>query len=253
MTYILITNDDGVNAPGILALAQAMRGVADKVQVIAPSVNQSMSGHKISLFQDIRVEESLHIDGDIPAVAVHGSPADCIGMAAHGLVDWPPDVVVSGINRGANMGQDVVYSGTVSAAMEATIQGIPALAVSLNSQQANTVEAYAVAARMAARVVTRMLAHTLPRYTMLNLNVPHAVDVRGLRLTRMGVRIYHNMLERAGEGIVRVVGDEPTGEVDMLGTDMWAVHNGYASLTPLHLDMTAHDTMADLAAWDVTD
>lgn len=251
MPYILLSNDDGVDAPGILALAQAMRGIADRVQVVAPAVNQSMSGHKITLFQDIEIDKNRMLDGDIPTVAVNGSPADCIGVAAHGLVDWPPDIVVSGINRGANMSQDVVYSGTVSAAMEATIQGIPALAVSLDSQQANKVEDYHVAARLAARVVTRMLENKVPPFTMLNLNVPYGVDVRGIRLTRMGVRIYHNKLEYYGDNMIRVTGDEPTGVVDEKGTDLWAVHQGYASLTPLHLDMTAHDAMANLAAWDI--
>lgn len=251
MTYILITNDDGVDAPGLQALAGAMRGIADRVQVIAPAENQSMSGHKINLFSDIQVDENLTLPDGTPAVAVHGSPADCIAVAAHGLVEWPPRLVVSGINRGANMGQDVFYSGTVSAALEAVINGIPALAVSLDNQQANRVEEYEVAARMAARVVARMLANNIPEFTALNLNVPYGVDVKGLRLTRTGVRIYNDELIRNGN-IVRVVGEAPTGILDTLGTDLWAVHNGYASLTPLKMDLTDHLFMSDLAAWDVS-
>ncbi|MEL7234865.1 MAG: 5'/3'-nucleotidase SurE, partial [Chloroflexota bacterium] len=164
MTYIILTNDDGVDAPGILALARALRPLADHLHVIAPAENQSMSGHKITLFQDIRVETDRMIDGDIPAVAVHGSPADCIALASHGLVDWPPRLVVSGINRGANMGQDVVYSGTVSAAMEASIQGVPAVAVSLDHGTANHPDDYAAAGQVAAQVVKRALHHGLPPF-----------------------------------------------------------------------------------------
>jgi 5'-nucleotidase len=251
MTYILLTNDDGVNAPGILALAKAMHALADEVQVIAPAVNQSMSGHKITMFQDLHVQKTALADGTA-AVAVDGSPADCIALASLGLVDWPPRLVVSGINRGANMGQDIVYSGTVSAAMEATIQGIPAIAVSLDNQQANDPADYADAAQIAVQVVKRALAHDLPPFTILNLNVPHGVPVKGIRLTRQGVRIYRDELEWDVSGeTVRVVGEAPTGRLDEMGTDLWAVHRGYASLTPLHLDLTAHHFMADLTAWDV--
>jgi 5'-nucleotidase len=251
MTYILITNDDGVDAPGILALARTMRQLADTVQVIAPAENQSMSGHKINLFTDIQVDENRQLDGHIPAVAVHGSPADCIALASHGLVKWPPRLVVSGINRGANMSQDTFYSGTVSAAIEATIQGVPALAVSLDNGEANRIEDYEVAARLAARVAARMLEFSLPPFTLLNLNVPYGVDVKGVRLTRTGVRIYNDRLERDGD-TVRITGDAPTGVVDTIGTDLWAVHNAYASLTPLQLDLTAHNFMAELGAWDVS-
>lgn len=250
MTYILLTNDDGVDAPGILALAGALSGIADKLIVVAPATNQSMSGHKITLFQNIRVEQRTLSDGT-PATAVHGSPADCIALASHGLVDWAPRLVVSGINRGANMGQDIFYSGTVSAAMEATIQGVPAIAVSLDNHEANRIEDYTVAARLAARVVARALNHSIPPFTVLNLNVPFGVDVKGIRLTRQGVRIYRDELERDGE-FVKVVGEAPTGQVDTIGTDLWAVHEGYASLTPLYLDLTAHTFMADLSAWDVS-
>jgi 5'-nucleotidase len=251
MTYILLTNDDGVNAAGILALAGAIRELADEVQVIAPAENQSMSGHKITLFQDIKVVEGLTLANGVPAMAVHGSPADCIALASHKLVAWPPRLVVSGINRGANMGQDIFYSGTVSAAIEAAIQGIPALAVSLDNHDADQVEDYVVAARLAARVVARMLDHSMAEFTVLNLNVPHQVDVKGIRLTRTGVRIYNDEIIRDGD-TVRVVGDVPTGVTDTLGTDLWAVHNGYASLTPLNLDPTHHQVMAEIAAWDVT-
>jgi 5'-nucleotidase len=166
-----------------------------------------------------------------------------------GLRTWPPRLVVSGINRGENLSQDVTYSGTVTAALEAVIHGVPALAVSLSNQQADDPAEYAEAARIAQTVVRHMLRESLPPLTILNLNVPYGA-VKGLRLTRQGIRIYRDEMERDGN-TVRIVGEPPTGHTDEAGTDIWAVHEGYASLTPIHLDMTAHQFMADLAAWDI--
>lgn len=249
LTRIIVTNDDGIQAPGILALATALRKIAT-VEVIGPSVNQSASGHKKTLFQDIPVNDVVLADGT-PAKSVGGSPADCIALAALGLVEWPPRLVVSGINRGPNMGQDVTYSGTVTAALEATIHGIPAVAVSLASSKATHVEEFEEAARVAVAVVKRALEKSLPPFTILNVNVPALAPVKGIRLTRQGVRTYPDELERDGD-IYRIVGPEPGGNLEEEGTDIWAVHNGYASLTPLHLDLTAHRLLADIAAWDIS-
>jgi 5'/3'-nucleotidase len=248
VSYILITNDDGVQAPGILALTQAMRALGD-VQVFAPARNQSASGHKKTLFHDIPTHADTLADGT-PALAVDGSPADCIALAALGVAQWPPRIVVSGINRGGNMGQDITYSGTVTAALEAAIQGVPALAVSLVSRNAAAVEDYEAAAQVALSVVKRVLEKGLPPLTILNLNVPAVEKIKGLRLTRQGVRIYADELEKKGD-VYRIVGPEPGGVTDEEGTDLWAIHNGWASLTPVHLDLTAHHFIADLAAWDI--
>lgn len=250
MTYILVTNDDGVYAPGIFALARAMREIGE-VQVIAPATNQSASGHKKTLFQDIPVSQTVLDDGS-DALAVSGSPADCIALAALGLAKWPPRIVVSGINRGGNMGQDITYSGTVTAALEATINGVPAVAVSLSQRDADHPDDYAEAARVAVQVVKKTLEKGLPPFTILNVNVPNGGQpVKGIRLCRQGLRIYNDELAKAGD-IYRIVGPEPTGVTDDEGTDLWAIHNGYASLTPIHLDLTAHHLMASVAAWDIT-
>jgi len=184
------------------------------------------------------------------ALAIDGSPADCIALSAMGLRDFPPRLIVSGINRGENMGQDITYSGTVTAALEAAIHSVPALAISLSNHNANRVEDYAEAARIAGHVVHKMLQDTqgLPPFTILNLNVP-AGKPKGIRVTRQGVRIYRDEMERDGNK-VRIVGEPPTGVLDEVGTDLWAVHNGYASLTPIHLDMTAYRFISDLNAWD---
>lgn len=249
MTKIIVTNDDGVQAPGILALATALRSLGD-VQVIGPALNQSASGHKKTLFQDIPVSEVTLAD-DTRAMSVGGSPADCIALAALGMADWPPALVVSGINRGPNMGQDITYSGTVTAALEAAIQGVPAVAVSLANNTASHVDDYQEAARIAVAVVERVIAKRLPPLTILNLNVPDVESVKGIRMTRQGVRIYQDELA-VNNNIYRIVGPPPTGQFQEEGTDIWAVHNGYASLTPIHLDLTAHRFFADLAAWDIT-
>ena len=248
MTYILVTNDDGVHAPGLLALEQAMRTLGE-VRVSAPARNQSASGHKKTLFQDIPVDVTALDDGTT-ALAIDGSPADCVALSALGLIKWPPNIVVSGINRGSNMGQDLTYSGTVTAALEATIHAVPALAISLDNQQADTVADYEQAARIAVCVVKMILKKGLPPFTILNLNVPINNPVRGLRLTRQGVRIYLDELEQDGD-MYRLVGEPPSGMVDEEGTDLWAINEGYASLTPIHLDMTAHRFLADLAAWNI--
>ncbi|MBK8021727.1 MAG: 5'/3'-nucleotidase SurE [Chloroflexi bacterium] len=249
MTRIIVTNDDGVHAPGIRVLAEAMRAFGE-VRVIAPAINQSASGHKKTLFQDIMVTETELEDGT-PALAVGGSPADCIALAALGLVEWNADLVVSGINRGANMGQDITYSGTVTAALEASINGLPAIAVSLDRRDADEDEHYAEAARIAQEVARSILVRKLPPLTILNVNVPNVPRVKGIRLTRQGIRIYQDELDVKGE-IYRIVGPAPSGVTDEEGTDLWAVYNGFASLTPIHLDLTAHRLLADLAAWDIT-
>ncbi|MCC6617158.1 MAG: 5'/3'-nucleotidase SurE [Anaerolineae bacterium] len=248
MTYIVVTNDDGVTAPGILALAQAMSTIGD-VQVIGPSINQSASGHKKTLYQDIAVEELTLADGR-SAMSVAGSPADSIALASLGVVDWPPSIVVSGINRGPNLGQDITYSGTVTAALESTIQGVPAVAVSLNNRIANDPDEYREAARVALNVVQHVLKFGLPPFTVLNVNVPNVPHVKGMRITRQGISIYRDALVR-GNGTYQIGGDEPTGVLDELGTDIWAIAEGYASITPIHLDMTAHKLMADLMNWDM--
>lgn len=247
MTTILVTNDDGVHAPGILALTEAMKQFGT-VQVAAPSRNQSASGHKKTLYADIKVEETRLLNG-LEALSIDGSPADCIALTAMGLRPWPPRLVVSGINRGENMGQDITYSGTVTAALESVINGVPALAVSLSDHDADKLEDYIEAAKVAATVVEYMLKNDLPPLTILNLNIPKG-NVKGIRLTRQGVRIYRDEIEIDGD-LVRIVGEPPAGLVDDIGTDIWAVYHGYASLTPIHLDMTAHHFMSDLAAWDI--
>lgn len=253
MTKILVTNDDGIHAPGIFALAQAMRQLGD-VTVMAPATNQSATGHKKTLHNDIPVAQTTLRDGTT-ATAITGSPTDCVALAALGIMEnWPPDLVVSGINRGGNMGQDISYSGTVSAALEAALSGVKAVAFSLDNPEANDPADYAEAARIAVIVAKLALVHPLPPLTILNVNIPNVQPVKGMRLVRQGVRIYFDELTPTTPERVayRITGPAPAGVYDTVGTDVWAVHRGYASVSPIHLDMTAHQFMAELAAWDIT-
>jgi 5'-nucleotidase len=251
MPRIFVTNDDGIHAPGLFALVEAMRTLGD-VTVVGPAINQSASGHKKTLHTDIPVQRTTLRDGT-PALAVSGSPADCISLLALNFyAQWPPDIVVSGINRGANLGQDVTYSGTVTAALEAALSGVPAIAVSLDHRDADQVEDYKLAAEVAITVVRRTLEKRLPPLTILNLNIPFGDSIKGIRLTRQGVRIYKDELYvNEDETICRIVGPAPSGMYDIEGSDLWALNEGYASITPLHLDLTAHHFVAELAAWDI--
>ena len=247
--HILVTNDDGIAAPGLLALARALAAVG-RVTVVAPSRNWSASGHVKTMHKPLRVDEVTLPDGT-PALVTDGAPSDAVALAFLGLVERPIDVVVSGINRGANLGNDVTYSSTVTAAMEGAISGAPAFAVSLNSL---TCGDYSVAASFASRLARKVLALGLPRGVLLNVNVPPlpADQIEGVLVTHMGLRIYRDELVRRldprGRPYYWIGGPEPTG-IEEEGTDIWAVAHGYVSVTPVQLDLTAHDLVGTVREW----
>ncbi len=251
--HILVTNDDGVLAPGLLALARAVSPFG-RVSVLAPDRNWSASGHVKTLHRPLRVKEVRLADG-APAFASDGAPSDCVALAVMGLLDRPVDLVISGINPNANLGHDVTYSGTVTAAMEAAIAGIPALAVSLDTpfDLADPPD-YSPAASVAARVVAAVLVHGLPAGVCLNVNVPYLpVDrIRGFAVTRQGLRIYRDELVKRfdprGRPYYWIGGDVPTGVPDE-GTDFGALMAGFVSITPIQLDLTAYTALDDLRAW----
>lgn len=244
--HILVTNDDGVSAPGLAALARALADLG-RVTVMAPDRNWSASGHVKTLHKPLRVSEVALADGT-PALATSGAPSDCVALALLGVVPDPVDLVVSGINPNFNLGYDVTYSGTVTAAMEATIFGVSAVAV---STEFDPELGYDVPARIAARVIARALDHGWPPGVLLNVNVPAlGVDaIRGVAVTRQGLRQYRDAVdERAdprGRPYYWIGGDVPTG-VREPGTDFQALADGFVSVTPLHLDLTAHAAMRDL-------
>lgn len=252
--HILVTNDDGVTAPGLLALTQALRELGT-VTVLAPDHNWSASGHVKTMHRPLRVKEVKLADGSL-ALASDGAPSDCVALAVLGLVSEKIDLVVSGINPNANVGHDVTYSGTVTAAMEAAIWGLPSMAVSLDTPENHLgVIEYAPAARMAKRIAQVILRYGLPKGLLLNVNVPYLPEekLRGFRITRQGLRVYRDSLERRfdprGQPYYWIGGEAPTG-VPESGTDIGALAEGIVSITPLHLDLTAYEAMHQISAWN---
>ncbi len=242
--HLLLTNDDGVFAPGLLALKRGLEPLGHEMTIVAPANNMSAVGHRKTLHKPLRLDLTTLADGTTPAWACSGSPADGVALALKGFLTAPVDLVVSGINPNFNLAQDLTYSGTVTAAMEGVIAGIPAIAV---STRARTLDDYAPAAQWACRVAELCLRRGLPKGNLLNLNVP--AQPQGLKVTRQGQRIYHDVVvtreDPRGRPYYWIGGEEPTGEA-VEGTDVWAVTHGFASLTPLDLDLTAERLLGEL-------
>jgi 5'-nucleotidase len=250
--HILVTNDDGVQAPGLLQLAKALSSIGS-VSVLAPERNWSASGHVKTMHRPLRVRPTRLADGT-PALSSDGAPSDCVALAVLGLVEQPIDLVVSGINPSANVGHDLTYSGTVTAAMEGAIAGITSLAVSLDVPADHSAPIdYRAAAEVACSIADQILAKPPQSGTLLNVNIPYGptTDLRGIRVTRQGNRVYHDELVKRtdprGHPYYWIGGQAPTGMADE-GTDFWALAKKCVSITPLHLDLTAHDRL-DSYAW----
>ena len=248
--HILVTNDDGVHAPGLLALAQEMKTVG-KVTILAPDRNWSASGHVKTMERPLRVKETHLADGT-PAFASDGAPSDCVALALLGLITEKIDLVVSGINPNANIGHDVTYSGTVTAAMEASIAGIPGLAFSLDRTPESTHEPdYGPCARIAARLVKQLGEQESVGNLLLNVNVPGLPEdqIKGLQITRLGMRIYRDELVTRLDPRSRPyywIGGEYPIALPEKGTDAGALQSGFISVTPLSLDLTDHHGMEAL-------
>lgn len=240
---ILISNDDGIRAAGIQALEAALAPLGD-VWVVAPDREQSASSHSLSLHRPLRVEQL-----DARHFAVDGTPTDAINLAINGIMRERPDLVVSGINHGGNLGDDITYSGTVSAAMEGSLLGIPSVAVSLVTREAAD---FGAAAAFSARLALELSERSVPRDTLLNVNVPAlpAEQLRGYVITRQGKRRYGEALvehlDPRGRKYYWIGGDD-LGFVPAEGTDCTAVAGGYISITPLHLDLTNYASIAELS------
>ena len=249
MTRILLTNDDGFFAPGIRAMREALLAAEAPMDiiVIAPDREQSASSHGMTLHRPLRLDQ---VEPEV--YKVDGTPTDCVLLAARGGLPVPPDLVISGINSGRNMGDDVTYSGTVAAAMEGTLLGMPSLAVSLAGDRY-----FDTAASVAARLMFQVLDRGLPPDTFLNVNVPDLplADVRGALVTAQSRRTYHDQViskrDPRGRAYYWIAGDVPEGSAAD-GTDFAAVQEGYVSITPLHLDLTNHAAMDDVRSWRLT-
>ena len=253
--HILLTNDDGASAPGLLALAQELR-MLGKVTVLAPDHNWSASGHTKTLHRPLRVKESLLADGS-SAWTTDGSPSDCVGLAVLGFFPDKIDLVLSGINPDANVGHDVTYSATVMAAMEAAIWGLPGIAVSLDLPE-NYLGAvdFAPAARIARQITQAVMQRGLLKGVLLNVNIPYLPEaqIRAISITRLGLRVYRDALDRRqdprGRPYYWIGGEAPTG-VPEEGTDIGALAHGAVSITPLHTDLTAYPAIQDLSLWNL--
>jgi 5'-nucleotidase len=252
MAYILVTNDDGVDAPGLLALKKALDKVGNVV-VFAPDHNWSVAGHTRIMHKPLRVGHVKLLDGTT-AYTTTGTPSDCVALAVLGILPCKPDLVVSGINLGANVGQDLTYSGTVSAAMEGVISSIPSMAVSLDTYQDRD---FNYAAQFASRLASTILKKGLPVGTLLNVNVPNvpAEEICGVQLTRLGKRVYRDVLierqDPQGRNYYWIGGEPPTGVIEE-GTDMWALAHNCVSITPLHLDMTEYRLLEEMQGWEIS-
>ena len=257
---VLLTNDDGIGASGLHAMRRALLEVPGvELAVIAPDSNRSATARSITTRRPLWVEEIEFGDGTT-GFATDGTPVDCVRFAALGLVEFEPELIVSGVNQGANLGDDITYSGTVAAALEGVVLGIPGIAVSQQSQaremdfRLGDAFDFETAAAFAARVVDAIDDVPLPDGTLLNVNVP-AGRVRGVEVARLGKRIYRDALDLVdSEGNARrrfrIYGDAPIYH-DEEGTDLAAVAAGRVAVTPVHLDLTDVRGIDALAKYDL--
>lgn len=243
---ILISNDDGVHAPGLEALYQELKDIGTNVTVVAPDRNLSGASSSLTLTNPLRVQK--HKNG---FYSVNGTPTDCVHLAINQLLDSPPDIVVAGINHGANLGDDTFYSGTVSAAAEGRNLGLPSVAVSLVSRKEDNL---VTAAKVARQVVENLISEPIPFDQILNVNVPDLPfeKLQGFEVTRLGSRHKAELMEKQQDPWGRdiywygTLGPElDAGE----GTDFFAINNDKVSITPLKIDMTAYDSIQTVANW----
>ena len=247
---VLLTNDDGITATGLNVMRRALLELPDvELEVIAPDSNRSATGRAVTLHDPIWVEEVEFGDGTT-GFATDGTPVDCVRFAALGLIDEPPELIVSGINHGANLGDDITYSGTVAAAIEGIMLGLPAVAVSLSGRSRE----FEPLARFVARLVDELDDVPMPKGTLLNVNGP-AGEVKGACACRLGKRVYNDRMELTEEGErgrrrYRLYGDEPSYEHEP-GTDFAAIAEGLIAVTPIHFDLTDQAGVEELAGFDL--
>ena len=255
---VLLTNDDGISAPGLQATRRALRELDGiQVDVIAPDSNRSATARSITTRSPLSVEEVEFGDGD-RGFATDGTPVDCVRFADLGLLGGRPDLIVSGINHGSNLGDDITYSGTVAAAFEGIVLGIPAIAVSQQSSGGGMGYVsgrfdFTLAAPLTAQLVRHLIEEPMPPETLVNVNIP-AGEPSGIEVTKLGKRLYNDELKLVGEDAesgkrrYEIYGFEPSFE-DEKGTDLSAVARGRVAVTPIHFDLTDHGGLERLRGW----
>ena len=251
---LLLTNDDGIYAPGIKALRQVLEKEGQyEITVVAPDREKSATGHGITVHRPLRAFDIKFKNSNVRGVAVDGTPADCVKLAVEALLENPPDLVLSGINSGPNLGTDVLYSGTVSAAIEAMINGIPAIAISMGSFAFED-EEYLRAAEIFARLLPEILKHPWPRDTILNINIPNVSkeEIKGVAITRLGVRKYINVFEERKDprGLSYYwMSGEAVNYENGQDTDTAALARKEITITPVHFDLTNYHYLKELKTW----
>ncbi|MCX7085959.1 MAG: 5'/3'-nucleotidase SurE [Methylococcales bacterium] len=243
--HILLSNDDGYLAEGLVALANALRKYAE-ITVVAPDRNRSAASNSLTLEMPLRAHST-----DNGFIKVDGTPTDCVHLAITGLLDKEPDMVFAGINHGSNLGDDVLYSGTVAAATEGRFLGLPAIAISLVGSNPTHFE---TAAEVAANLLKQIINQPLAKDIILNVNVPDVpiADLKGYQATRLGQRHKSEAVIKSADPRGRViywVGPPGTEQDAGEGTDFYAVSNGYVSVTPLQIDLTDYESINALNAW----
>ena len=246
---ILITNDDGIYAPGIFALWEAMDALGDVI-IVAPDSEKSAVGHAITISDPIRIQKVTRRDG-FEGYAVKGTPADCVKIAVQGILDSPPDIIISGINAGANVGNNIIYSGTVSAATEGTMLKIPSIAISLDAVRGGN---YEPAKTVAQRVVNQVLDRELPEGVLLNVNVPNIpfAEIQGTKITRQGNIYFKDWLDGRedprGHQYYWMTGEivDPDNDDNCDGV---ALSQGFVSITPIHYQLTCESFLDSLEQW----
>ncbi len=254
---IVLTNDDGITASGLLAARQALEKIGD-VLVVAPDRNRSGVGRSISFGEPLHVEE-YEMDDGVMGYACSGTPVDCVRLVALGLMDFEPDIVVSGINHGENLGDDITYSGTVAAAFEGIVIGVPGIAVSLSVERAWHVGEdeelhFGPVADFTSRLV-KVALNGLPEERILNVNAPNLTEVNGVRVTKLGRRFYKDELIEVKDERGRVgydIYNNPPGHHEAEDTDFAAINSGEISVTPVHLDLTDQAGMEEIETWDMS-
>lgn len=244
---ILVTNDDGINSPGLVALTKALRPLGN-VFIIAPDREKSAAGHSVTFHHPLRAEKINN-----RAIQIDGTPTDCVMYGILHFLKTKPDLVASGINRGPNLGDDITYSGTVSAAIEGTLHGIPSFAISVADYSKLQ---YQAAARFARNIAELLLKKMLPTETLLNINVPNMPyeNIKGIEITKQGKRIYRDLIiektDPRGRLYYWIGGEEPTYK-DEPGTDFNAIAQNKISITPIHLDLTNYSAFNTIKKWNI--
>lgn len=240
MRTILLTNDDGIHSEGLQTLRQAMSSLGRTI-VVAPDRDNSAVSHSLTMGRPLHVREIAE-----DTYTIDGTPTDCVILALGRLLDHKPDLLVSGINAGPNLGDDISYSGTVSAAMEGTIYGVPSMAISLAGEEPLEFKG---AGKIARKVAAKILDDVLPLNTLVNINIPAGETHKGIKITRQGRRLWENAIQETRDPWGRkrywIGGGTPVKESGE-DTDVKAVHDGYVSITPIHLDLTNHAGIAHL-------